>query len=63
MEATPVQTNKALLFLTKEGQTAWKPQRAVVAYVGHAPPTGHHTVTVRLHGADRVGAGGQWRAG
>ncbi len=60
MEATPVQTNKALLFLTKEGQAVWSPQRAVVAYVGHAPPSGHDTVTVRLHGADRVGAGGQW---
>jgi Lipoprotein LpqB beta-propeller domain/Sporulation and spore germination len=60
MEATPVQTNKALLFLTKEGQAVWKPQQAVVSYVGHAPPRGHRTVSVRLHGADRVGVGGQW---
>ncbi|MGA8248260.1 MAG: LpqB family beta-propeller domain-containing protein [Nocardioides sp.] len=60
MEATPVQTNKALLFLTKEGQAAWKPQQAVVAYDGHAPPRGRRTVSVRLHGASRVGGGGQW---
>jgi hypothetical protein len=60
MEATPVQTNKARLFLTKEGQARWKPQQAVVAFAGHAPPRGRRTVTVRLHGADRVGNGGQW---
>jgi hypothetical protein len=60
MEATPVQTNKALLFLTKEGQAAWKPQGAVLAYSRHAQPRGHRTVTVRLRGADQVGDGGQW---
>jgi hypothetical protein len=60
MEATPVQTNKALLFLTKSGRAVWHPQQAVVAYGGHAAPSGHRTVSVRLHGADRVGAGGQW---
>lgn len=61
MEATPVQTNKALLFLTTEGRAAWKPQEAVVAYNRHAAPRGRHTVTVRLRGADVVGSAGQWQ--
>jgi hypothetical protein len=61
MEATPLKTDKALLFLTTEERSAWKPGQAILAYTRHAAPRGHRRVTVRLRGADRVGATGQWR--
>lgn len=61
MEATPLKTDKALLFLTTAERAAWKPGQAILAYTRHAAPRGHRTVTVRLRRADRVGATGQWR--
>jgi hypothetical protein len=63
MTATPLQTSTAQLFLTATGRSLWKPQHSVVAYGSLGPPRGRTTVQVRLRGADRVGAGGQWLGG
>ena len=61
MTATPLQTSTAQLFLTTTGRTLWEPQQSVVAYESlRPPPRGRATVQVRLRGADRVGAAGQW---
>jgi hypothetical protein len=61
MTATPLQTSTAQLFLTTTGRTLWEPQQSVVSYAAlRPPPRGRTTVQVRLRGADRVGAGGQW---
>ncbi len=61
MEATPLQTNVARLYLSTDGQAAWNPQRGVVAFNTHTPPLGTRNVVIRLNGAKRVGAGGQWQ--
>ena len=61
MTATPLQTSTAQLFLTSTGRSLWKPQQSVVAYGSlRSAARGGRRCTVRLRGADRVGAGGQW---
>jgi hypothetical protein len=61
MTATPLQTSTAQQFLTTAGRALWQPQQNVVAYdTLRPPPRGRTSVEVRLRGADRVGAGGQW---
>jgi hypothetical protein len=61
MTATPLQTSTAQQFLTATGRALWEPHQSVVAYADlRPPPRGKTTVRVRLRGADRVGAGGQW---
>ena len=61
MTATPLQTSAALRYLTLAGRSVWTPQRGVVSYTGlRPPPSGLKTVRVRLRGAERIGAAGQW---
>ncbi len=61
MTATPLQTRVAVKYLTKAAASAWKPQNGgVVSYAGLVPPYGESVVKVRLRGAERVDAGGEW---
>jgi hypothetical protein len=60
MTATPLTTRTAQKFLSREARAQWRPQR-VVTYSDHTVPRGTHHVVVRLRGADRVGAAGQWQ--
>jgi len=61
MTATPLQTRVAVKYLTSSAASSWKPQDGgVVAYTGLRQPRGQSAVKVRLRGADRIGAAGQW---
>ncbi len=61
MTATPLQTRVAVKYLTNAAASAWKPQNGgVVSYAGLVPPHGESVVKVRLRGAERVDAGGEW---
>ncbi len=52
----------AVQYLTTAAASVWKPQNGgVVAYAGLRPPRGESSVRVRLLGAERIDAGGQWR--
>ena len=61
MTATPLQTRVAVKYLTNAAASSWKPRSGgVVAYAGLVPPHGESVVKVRLRGAERVDAGGEW---
>lgn len=60
MTATPVQTNAALQFLSRNAQASWNPQKIIV-YNNISNPTGSSDVSVRLRRADRIGVRGDWR--
>ncbi|MGC4111248.1 MAG: LpqB family beta-propeller domain-containing protein [Nocardioides sp.] len=65
MTATPLQTRTAQEFLSAQGRQQWKPQR-VLTYRTRSVSGGSGDlagVTVKLHGTDQVGVGGQWRGG
>ena len=61
MTATPIQTNVAKQFLTKDAQSVWNPERETITYADTPSPTGQSYVTVALAGAHRYDAGGAWR--
>jgi hypothetical protein len=60
MTATPLQTQTARRFLSRQAQSQWRPERGVVTYNDRTPAGGIRQVVVRLRGANRVGARGQW---
>ena len=61
MTATPVQTNVAKRFLTREASASWDPQLRTITYADASPPQGASRVSVTLHGADVLDAHGGWR--
>jgi hypothetical protein len=56
MTATPIQTNTAQEFLTREAQGAWNPEARTITYAEPTNPRGSSVVTVRLRGADHLDA-------
>jgi hypothetical protein len=61
MTATPIQTNVAKQFLTREAQASWNPQLRTITYDGASPPRGGSLVSVTLTGADVLDSRGGWR--
>ena len=64
MTATPVQTNVAKQFLTKDAQASWNPESRTITYADASPPRprgGASRVSVTLTGADQLDARGAWR--
>jgi len=61
MTATPIQTNVAKQFLTKDAQSVWNPERQTITYADTPSPIGLSYVTVPLAGAHRYDARGAWR--
>ena len=61
MTATPIQTNVAKEYLTKDAQSVWNPERQTITYADTPSPTGLTYVTVALAGAHRYDARGAWR--
>lgn len=61
MTATPIQTNVAKQFLTKDAQSVWNPERQTITYADTPAPTGLSYVQVALAGAHRYDARGAWR--
>jgi hypothetical protein len=59
MTATPLQTQTAGRFLSKQARSQWEPER-VVTYGDRSPARGVRRVVVRLSAADQVGVRGQW---
>ena len=61
MTATPIQTNVARQFLTKDAQASWNPELGTITYADASPPRGGYRVSVTLSGADRLDARGGWQ--
>ena len=62
MQAVPVQTATAGLFLTEEAREQWQPLRRVITYTGSAAPVGPvNDLRVPLQDARWVDARGVWR--
>jgi len=62
MQATPVQTRTAKLFLSTDAAENWNPQRETITYA--IPPSPHDKdgkVSVRLVGANRLDGRGAWK--
>jgi len=51
MTATPIQTNAAKQFLTRDAQAAWEPEAETITYSEASPPRGGLRVSVTLGGA------------
>ncbi len=60
MTATPIQTNAAKQFLTKDAQASWNPELSTVTYADASPPRGGYRVSVTLTGAGHLDARGGW---
>ena len=64
MTATPIQTNVAKQFLTKDAQASWNPESRTITYADTSPPRqggGASQVSVTLTGADLLDSRGAWR--
>jgi len=61
MQAVPVQTSTAGLFLTEEAREQWQPSRRVITYTGSAEPTGQLDLRVPLQDPHWIDARGVWR--
>ena len=61
MTATPIRTNVAKQFLTREARASWNPQLRTITYADASPPRGGSRVSVTLTGADVLDARGAWR--
>ena len=61
MQAFPVRTDVARLYLTKDARDAWDPSRRIVIYEGRDSPTGSDMVRVDLLGTHWVDSRGVWR--
>ncbi len=60
MQATPIRTDVAKEYLSRDGQDVWDPQRATLIYRNRPDPVGTAPVTIRLNG-DRLDQRGAWR--
>ena len=65
MTATPIQTNVAKLFLAKDAQASWNPERRTITYSDASPPSrgAGSEVTVKLTGADQLDSRRAWQGG
>jgi hypothetical protein len=62
MQATPVQTRTARLFLTADASASWNPGRETITYPEFPEPRATRGgVTIRLRGADHLDARGAWQ--
>jgi hypothetical protein len=61
MQAVPVDTTTAGLFLTEEAREQWRPSRRVITYAGIAEPRGQVELTVELQDAHWLDARGVWQ--
>ena len=60
MTATPIQTNAAKQFLTRDAQAAWTPESQTVTYAEASPPRGGLRVSVNLGGARHLDGRGAY---
>ena len=60
MTATPIQTNAAKAFLTRDAQAAWKPESETITYAEASPPRGGLRVSVTLGGARHLDGRGSY---
>jgi hypothetical protein len=60
MTATPIQTNAAKQFLTRDAQAAWAPESQTVTYSEASPPRGGLRVSVTLGGARHLDGRGAY---
>lgn len=60
MTATPIQTNVARQFLTKDAAASWDPELQTITYADASPPRGGSRVSVTLTGAEVLDARGAW---
>lgn len=61
MQAVPVETTTAGLFLTEEAREQWRPARRVITYSGIAEPQGQLDLRVELQDAHWLDARGAWQ--
>lgn len=61
MQAVPVETATAGLFLTEEAREQWRPSRRVITYSGLAEPQGRLDFRVELQDARWLDARGVWQ--
>jgi hypothetical protein len=62
MQATPIQTRTAKLFLTKDAGASWNPQKATITYATNTLPRETPSgVVVTLTGANRLDSRGAWQ--
>jgi hypothetical protein len=60
MTATPIQTNSAKQFLTRDAQAAWTPENETITYSEASPPRGGLRVSVDLGGARHLDGRGSY---
>lgn len=60
MTATPIQTNTAQEFLTREAQASWDPEGGTVTYGEASSPQGFSEITVRLRDAEHLDGRGAY---
>ncbi len=60
MTATPLQTNAAKQFLTRDAQAAWTPEAETITYSEASPPRGGLRVSVTLGGARHLDGRGAY---
>jgi hypothetical protein len=60
MTATPIQTNAAKQFLTRDAQAAWTPENETITYSEASPPRGGLRVSVDLGGARHLDGRGSY---
>jgi hypothetical protein len=60
MTATPIQTNAAKQFLTRDAQAAWTPEAETITYSEASPPRGGLRVSVTLGGARHLDGRGSY---
>lgn len=61
MLATPVQTNVAREFLSREARASWDPQQETITFDGASPPRGTSEVTVDVTDAHLIDSRGAWK--
>jgi hypothetical protein len=59
--ATPMSTNVARQYLTRDADAAWDPEAETITYAEVSRPRGTDLLTVRLAGADRLDRRGTFR--
>jgi hypothetical protein len=61
MTATPISTNVARQYLSRDADAAWKPESRTITYAGASRPRGADTLNVHLTGADWLDRRGSFR--
>jgi hypothetical protein len=61
MTATPISTNVARQFLTRDADAAWDPEAQTITYAEASTPRGSDVVSVRLVDANRMDRRGSFR--